>query len=257
MNVTELARQLRINTKDLLEILPQYGFDIGARAIKVDNKVADQISRRWRFIKRDLDEKKRKAFEEQKLKEKELRKASGHKIVLPELITVRGFAEKMNLSVTQVITELMKNGILANQNQNIDYETAAIIAAELGFVAEKEIEDQGTIQREQEKEDALEKALAKHSDAEQRPPVIVVMGHVDHGKTKLLDAIRQTNVIDTEAGGITQHIGAYQTIWRDPKTQKERAITFIDTPGAYPGIGAEERGQSEAIAKNFFSGSDS
>src|SRR3989339_146287 len=154
MNVTELARQLRINTKDLLEILPQYGFDIGARAIKVDNKVADQISRRWRFIKRDLDEKKRKAFEEQKLKEKELRKASGHKIVLPELITVRGFAEKMNLSVTQVITELMKNGILANQNQNIDYDTAAIMAEELGFSVQKEEGGKADEEKEKEREES-------------------------------------------------------------------------------------------------------
>jgi len=231
MNVTELARQLRINTKDMLEILPQYGFDIGQKAIKVDNKVATQILKRWRYIKKDQEDKKRKEQEEKKKLEKEMRLQSGEKILLPNLITVKDFAGRLNMSVVQVITELMKNGILANQNQNIDYETAAIIAAELGFVAEKEIEDQGTIQREQEKEDALEKALAKHSDAEQRPPVIVVMGHVDHGKTKLLDAIRQTNVIDTEAGGITQHIGAYQTIWRDPKTQKERAITFIDTPG--------------------------
>ena len=231
MNVTELARQLRINTKDLLEILPQYGFDIGARAIKVDNKVADQISRRWRFIKRDLDEKKRKAFEEQKLKEKELRKASGHKIVLPELITVRGFAEKMNLSVTQVITELMKNGILANQNQNIDYDTAAIMAGELGFDVEKEVSSHVQGQKEEENTKALEIALASSANKLTRAPVVVVMGHVDHGKTKLLDAIRHTNVIDTESGGITQHMGAYQTVWKDPKSGEERKITFIDTPG--------------------------
>jgi len=231
MNVTELARQLRINTKDLLEILPQYGFDIGARAIKVDNKVADQISRRWRFIKRDLDEKKRKAFEEQKLKEKELRKASGHKIVLPELITVRGFAEKMNLSVTQVITELMKNGILANQNQNIDYDTAAIMAGELGFDVEKEVTTHAHGQKEEENTKALETALASSANKLTRAPVVVVMGHVDHGKTKLLDAIRHTNVIDTESGGITQHMGAYQTVWKDPKSGEERKITFIDTPG--------------------------
>lgn len=231
MNVTELARQLRINTKDMLEILPQYGFDIGARAIKVDNKVADQITRRWRFIKRDLDEKKRKEAEEQKLKEKELRKMSGHVVILPTIITVRAFAEKLEMSVTQIITELMKNGILANQNQNIDYDTAAIIAGELGFEVQKEAS--GTAEKAEDavKSEALELAMTSAKNKVTRSPVFVVMGHVDHGKTKLLDAIRHTNVIDTESGGITQHIGAYQTVWKDPKTSEERKLTFIDTPG--------------------------
>lgn len=232
MNVSELARQLRTNTKELLEILPQYGFDIGQRAIKIDNKVADQISRRWRFIKKDLEEKKRKVEEEKKQKEKELRKESGHSVVLPRLITVRDFAARLNLPITQVIAELMKNGILANQNQNIDFDTASIIAGELGFAVLKE---EGGVKIDAEKEEqrgqVLEQALAKGENLQPRAPVIVVMGHVDHGKTRLLDTIRKTNIIDTESGGITQHIGAYQTIWKDPKSGEERKLTFIDTPG--------------------------
>ena len=231
MNVTELARQLRINTKDMLDILPAYGFDIGKKAIKVDNKVAAQIVKQWRYIKRDIDDKKRKEMEENKLKEKELRKLSGHKVVLPALITVRAFAEKLNLSVTQIITELMKNGILANQNQNIDYDTAAIMAGELGFDVEKEDGGEVENKKEEAKSQALETALSSGTNRQPRSPIIVVMGHVDHGKTKLLDAIREANVIDTESGGITQHIGAYQTIWKDPKNKTERALTFIDTPG--------------------------
>ncbi|MBI5222702.1 MAG: translation initiation factor IF-2 [Candidatus Magasanikbacteria bacterium] len=232
MNVTELARQLHANTKELLEILPQYGFDIGQRAIKIDNKVADQISRRWRFIKKDLEEKKRKTEEEKRQKEKELRRESGHSVVLPQVLTVRDFSARLNLSVTQVITELMKNGILANQNQNIDYDTAAIIAEELGFSVGKEQSDGRTDKKkEDERGEILEKALAKGENLRPRAPVIVVMGHVDHGKTRLLDTIRKTHVIDTESGGITQHIGAYQTVWKDPKSGEERKLTFIDTPG--------------------------
>ena len=231
MNVTELSRQLRINTKEMLEILPQYGFDIGAKAIKIDNKVADQIMHQWRRIKRDLDEKKLKEAEEKKNKEKELRKESGESVALPNLITVKDFASRLNLSVTLVITELMKNGILANQNQNIDYDTAAIMAEELGFTPEKEIGGEVDQEREAQKEQALEQALSSVKFSQVRPPVFVVMGHVDHGKTRLLDAIRKTNVIDTESGGITQHIGAYQTIWKDPKSKDERLLTFIDTPG--------------------------
>ncbi|MFZ2189191.1 MAG: translation initiation factor IF-2 [Candidatus Magasanikiibacteriota bacterium] len=231
MNVTELARKLRVNTKEMLELLPKYGFDIGARAIKIDNKVADQITRKWRFIKKDLDDQKKKEEEEKKMKEKELRKETGETVALPDLIRVRDFAEKLNMSVTRIITELMKNGILANQNQNIDYDTAAIMAEELGFTAQKEENNKVDHAVEEQKVKALEEALSSTENLQPRSPVVVVMGHVDHGKTKLLDAIRSTNIIDTESGGITQHIGAYQTVWQDPKNKQERAITFIDTPG--------------------------
>lgn len=231
MNVTELARQLRTNTKEMLELLPQYGFDIGARAVKVDDRVAEKIKKQWKYIKRDLEDKKRLEMEEKKKKEKELRKQSGETVFLPDLITVRDFAETLNMSVTQIITELMKNGILANQNQNIDFDTAAILAEEMGFNVQKKQSGQLDENHEENKEKALEEALSQTENLERRAPVIVVMGHVDHGKTKLLDAVRSTNVIDTEAGGITQHIGAYQTIWKDPKSGDERNLTFIDTPG--------------------------
>ena len=231
MNVTELARQLRTNTKEMLELLPQYGFDIGARAVKVDDRVAEKIKKQWKYIKRDLEEKKRLELEEKKKKEKELCKQSGETVFLPDLITVRDFAETLNMSVTQIITELMKNGILANQNQNIDFDTAAILAEEMGFNVQKKQSSNLDEKHEENKEKALEEALSQTENLERRAPVIVVMGHVDHGKTRLLDAVRRTNVIDTEAGGITQHIGAYQTIWKDPKSGVERNLTFIDTPG--------------------------
>ncbi|HAT03287.1 MAG TPA: translation initiation factor IF-2 [Candidatus Magasanikbacteria bacterium] len=231
MNVTELARTLHINTKDLLDILPQYGFDIGAKAIKIDDRTAQQVQRKWKFIKRDLEEKQRKELEERKIKERELRKQMGHSVVLPMRLSVRQFAERLNMSVSQVITELMKNGILANQNQDIDFDTMAILSDELGFEVKKEEEKVMNEQKEAARVQSLEEALAMDEHAEGRAPVIVVMGHVDHGKTKLLDTIRHANIIDTEAGGITQHIGAYQTVWKDPKTQVERELSFIDTPG--------------------------
>ncbi len=230
MNVTELARKLRINTKDLLDILPQYGFDIGAKAIKIDDRTAQQVMRKWRFIKRDLDEKRRREAEERKLKEREMRKEMGQTVSFPSVMPVKDFAEALKMPVSQVIMELMKNGILANQNQDIDYDTMAILAEELGFTVQAQ-EDNSEEEKETERDETLEAALAKAENKEKRAPVIVVMGHVDHGKTKLLDTIREANIIDTEAGGITQHIGAYQTVWKDPKTSDERAITFIDTPG--------------------------
>ncbi|MFA5211120.1 MAG: translation initiation factor IF-2 [Patescibacteria group bacterium] len=231
MNVTQLARQLRMNTKDLLDILPAYGFDIGKKAIKIDDKTAQQVMKKWRYIKADLEAKKAKDLEEKKKKEKEMRKETGQSIILPDLITVKDFAEKMNMPVSHLIMELMKNGILANQNQNIDFDTASIMAEEFGFTVLAQNEHNHENAKNQLKDEVLEKALSGAKELSSRPPIIVVMGHVDHGKTKLLDTIRKTNIIDTEAGGITQHIGAYQTIWKDPKTKEERELTFIDTPG--------------------------
>jgi len=231
MNVSELARQLRINTQELLDLLPKYGFDIGHKAIKIDDRTAEQVMKRWHFIKRDLEEKKRREQEERKMKERELRKQMGHSVNLPLFISVRDFSERLSLPVSQVMMELMKNGILANQNQDIDFDTASIIAGELGFNVIAEQTNKHEVAQEESRNIDLEAALAKGKDLKPRAPIIVVMGHVDHGKTKLLDAIRDANVVDKEAGGITQHIGAYQTVWKDPKTKAERAITFIDTPG--------------------------
>jgi translation initiation factor IF-2 len=234
MNVTELARKLRVHPKKMLEILPQHGFDIGGKAIKVDDKVAQTIIRRWKYIKKEIQEAERKEEDLKKEKEKELRREEGVSVDLPELITVREFAERLKLPVTAVITELMKNGILANQNQHLDHETATIMAEDLGFSVVKEDVDSKTgigSGKEEERFVALEDALNKGNNKQKRAPVIVVMGHVDHGKTRLLDTIREANIIETESGGITQHIGAYQTVWKDPSTSKERALTFIDTPG--------------------------
>lgn len=231
MNVSELARQLHIHPKQLLDILPQYGFDVGQKAVKVDDKVAVQVMKRWKQIKKDLDLKKQTELEDKKQQEKELRKQSGETASIGEYITVREFAEKLNTPVTQLITELMKNGILANQNQNIDFDTAAIIGENFGVTVKKEEGGKTFDAKDQEHTEALERAFTESDNKSSRPPVVVVMGHVDHGKTKLLDTIRETNIVATESGGITQHIGAYQTMWKDPKVGSQRAITFIDTPG--------------------------
>ena len=163
---------------------------------------------------------KRKQDEAERMRrlQLEIAKKAPVKVMIPDEISVGELASRMKKTGAEVVKCLMKNGIMASLSQIIDFDTAAIIAEEMGCKVEKEV-----IVTIEEK--LIDTAEDKAEDLEPRAPVVVVMGHVDHGKTSLLDYIRNANVVSGEAGGITQHIGAYQV------EVKGSPVTFLDTPG--------------------------
>ena len=163
---------------------------------------------------------KRRQEEQEKMRRLQAEIAKKHPLVvkIPDEIGVGELASRMKKTGAEVVKTLMKNGVMASLSDVIDFDTAAIIAEELGCKVEKEV-----IVTIEEK--LIDTAEDKAEDLEPRAPVVVVMGHVDHGKTSLLDYIRNANVVSGEAGGITQHIGAYQV------QVKGQPITFLDTPG--------------------------